>query len=350
MLLQHRRSWPGRARLACVLASLAAAAAMTPRSAWAAPIIWSAAQTVSADADVSLAGDLVCAYTIGEEGVPFTIVNGVRFEPFEFPIGGTNATVGSVTFTESPGVLDASLGLGSTAPPFVNLSPAYQVLLYSGGFASNANVITATLGDLTPGQQYLLQVWTSNASLFTPGVGTLQQTTLAATNQVTLDANTSDLDGGLGQFVVGRFTADAVTQEFTLAGANVPTNLPLINALQVRAVPEPSTSCMILAGLAAAACLPGRLTRRGGRERRGPPAGVSSTVRSRPVTGRSRIGAERFELSTSWSQTKRASQTALRPAVRECTRNRASRPRGIAPVARQAAARDPESVMCSSSR
>jgi hypothetical protein len=27
------------------------------------------------------------------------------------------------------------------------------------------------------------------------------------------------------------------------------------------------------------------------------------------------IGAERFELSTSWSQTKRASQTALRPAV-----------------------------------
>lgn len=270
MLLQHRRYWPGCARLACVLTSLAAAAATTPRSACAAPIIWSAPQTISADADVSLLGDLVSAYTIGEEGVPFTIVNGVQFDSFEFPIGGTDVTVGSVTFTESPGVLDASLGFGSTEAPFVTLSPGYRVLLSSGGFASNAGVITATLGDLTIGQQYLLQVWTSNSSLFTPDSGPLQQTTLTATNQVTLDANTTDLDGGRGQFVIGRFTADDVTQQFTLSGGNSPVTLPLINALQVRAVPEPSTSCMILVGMAAAACFPWRRSLRGGRERRGP--------------------------------------------------------------------------------
>lgn len=272
MPCHHRRVSPRRARRWCALVALAAASCAALGSVSAAPIIWDAPQTISSDTDVVVSGSLAYAYTIGEEGVPSTTVNGVLFDSFEFLTGGTSASVGSVTFTESPGILDATLGLGSTSAPFVNLAAAYRVLLASGGFASNANVITATLGDLTPGQQYLLQVWTSNASLFTPGFGTLQQTTLAATNQVTLDANTTDLVGGLGQFVVGRFTADATTQAFTLAGANVPTNLPLINAMQVRAipVPEPSTSCMILAGLAAAACLPGRLTRRGGRERRGP--------------------------------------------------------------------------------
>lgn len=264
MPCHHRPACRRRAGHWPILAAFAAASCAVPGPAPAAPIIWDAPQTISGDSDVSTSGTLVYAYTLGEEGVPSTTVNGVLFDSFEFLVGGTSTAVGSVTFSESPGVLDASLGLGSTAAPFVNLSAAYRVLLTSGGFASDVGVITATLGDLTTGQQYLLQVWTSNAALFTPQSGTLQQTTLTSTNQVTLDANTTDLVGGLGQFVTGQFTADAPTQEFTLSGAIFPANLPLINALQVRAVPvpEPSTCCLILAGLASAGCTLWRRRRR----------------------------------------------------------------------------------------
>lgn len=274
MPCQHRRARPRRVGRWRALVALAAASCAALGSASAAPIIWSTPQTIASDTDVVISGTLAYAFTIGEEGVPSTTVNGVLFDSFEFFTGGTSASVGSVTFTESPGVLDATLGLGSTAPPFVNLSAAYRVLLASGGFASNANVITASLGDLTSGQEYLLQIWTNNASLFTPEAGALQQTTLAATNQVTLDANTTDLVGGLGQFVIGRFTADATTQEFTLSGASFPVNLPLINALQVRAVPEPSTWGLALAGLAGGGCAFRRRRRpdaRPSRVLRGPP-------------------------------------------------------------------------------
>ena len=54
--------------------------------------------------------------------------------------------------------------------------------------------------------------------------------------------------------------------------------------------------------------------RRGGQNAQGPihPRCSRRTRQPRRCRG-TKIGAERFELSTSWSQTKRASQTALRP-------------------------------------
>jgi hypothetical protein len=121
--------------------------------------------------------------------------------------------------------------------------------LNSGGGSENPSTITNTLGGLTIGQQYELQWWASYAS--TTGANPLTPgSTLAssATNTVTLDPNTTDAVGGLGQFVIGSFTADSTTQSLTFDG--VSTGMPLVNAFQVRAVPEPSTCAMVLAGLA----------------------------------------------------------------------------------------------------
>lgn len=250
-------------------------AGVAHRGAQAAPIIWGAPQTITGEADVSTSGTLVYAYNIGEEGVPFTTINGVLFNSFEFPTDGVTSTAstGSVTFTESVGALNGTLGLGSMANPYAGLDAAYRVLLDSGGFATAVDVMSGTLGDLTIGQIYDLQVWTSNAAMLTVLGSNLQLTTLAATNEVTLDANTTNADGGIGQYVIGRFTADATSQVFTLTGQNVPTDLPLLNGFQVRAVPEPSTYALALAGLAGGAVLrrrrrtPGPDRERGSRRR-----------------------------------------------------------------------------------
>lgn len=52
--------------------------------------------------------------------------------------------------------------------------------------------------------------------------------------------------GNAGQFVTGTFTADATTQVVTLDSG---TDGWQVNALQVRSVPEPSSSVMLLGGL-----------------------------------------------------------------------------------------------------
>ena len=64
---------------------------------------------------------------------------------------------------------------------------------------------------------------------------------------MTLDANTTNTVGGVGQYAIGTFTASGTTQPFILSETGGGFN-PLINALQVRAVPEPA---LTLVGFAA---------------------------------------------------------------------------------------------------
>jgi hypothetical protein len=237
---------------------LSAWSASTGTVASAAPIVWGSPQAISGDTDVSTTGASVYAYNLGAAGVPSTTVNGVTFLPFVFP--STNAfvdtaTTGSVTFSESPGVLSSYSNLGTVTGSYAGLSSAYKLLLDYGGSATLVSTISGTLGGLTNGQQYQIQWWASNAAL-TPGeFGMTMDATVAdaATSPVTLDTNTTNTVGGLGQYVVGTFTAIGTTQVFTLDGDPTGSDFnksPLINAFQVRAVPEPSTYAMALAGLA----------------------------------------------------------------------------------------------------
>ncbi len=228
--------------------------AMTVTFGWAmgadaAPIVWGTPQTISGDSDVSTVGSLLYAYNLGPSNVASSTVNGVPFSSFAFPSAsgfnsGTSVTVGSVTISEFPGDLVAWNTLGSASAPYANLSSAYRVLLDSCGSSGEPNTITLSLGGLTNGQQYAFQWWASNAA----PLPLFAAVAADATNAVTLDSNLTNAAGGVGQFVTGTFTADGVSQsiDFNAVGGSG----PLINAFQVRAVPEPSTYALALAGLA----------------------------------------------------------------------------------------------------
>jgi len=242
------------ARLRCVVfivgvAALLGSLAVSVQAALP-PIVWGSPQTVSGDSDVDTTGSLVYAFTFGGTSAPpSTTVNGVSFSPFTIPSGIiTSAT--NISISESPGILFGSNSFGSVSAPFSGLSSSYQSLLGTGAYADVPATITVTLKGLTSGQQYRLQWWTSDAALQSPIYGgSFTNTTATAVNSVTLDANTTNTVGGLGQFAIGTFTASGTSQPFTLAETGGDFN-PLINALQVRAVPEPSTVAMALAGLA----------------------------------------------------------------------------------------------------
>jgi hypothetical protein len=241
------------------------ATALFPHAAHAfSTVTWGSAQNISGDSDVSTLGSLLYAYNAGGPGVTATTVNGVTFSPYVFPSNGTSTTTtGNVTFTETPDILLSFDNLSSVSAPFSNLSSNYQSLLSSGGSAGALGTITATLGGLTAGRDYLFQWWTNDSSN-APWLASTESSApvfLSLPTTVTLDANTTDSAGGTGQYVIGTFTTG--TTGFTTSSLNISLNgiggLPLINAFQVRdvtsaAVPEPgqiAASLLLLAGIGA---------------------------------------------------------------------------------------------------
>ena len=223
-----------------------------------ADITWGAATNISGDSDVDTTGTLVYAYNFGSSSsATAQTVNGVTFQPFVILNNlSTSFTTGQVTISESPGYLASDLNVGSGTAPFSNLSTSYRGLLASEVYASQFANIRVDLGGLTPGNEYRLQWWTNDSAMtpYFPGSQRyLFENTFSSgsVNSVTLDSNTANVVGGLGQYVIGTFTAGGATASFTLTGSGTGLDqLPLLNALQVRAVPEPSTYAMGLAGLA----------------------------------------------------------------------------------------------------
>lgn len=229
----------------------------------AASILWNTPQPIVADTDVSTAGTLLYAFTFGHTGVPSTTVNGVSFASFATPNGGTSAvTVGSVTLTLQAGNYFRSTltETGSASSPFFNLSGAYRSLLQSAvsdGIDPSSN--TLTLGGLTNGTIYQVQLWVNESASFTNNLSVNTKTTLTAGNSVTLDSNIPDTTGGVGQWVSGTFTADTANQNIGFTGANPAGASPILNGFQVRVVPEPSSAALLLCG--AALCLQRRTLR-----------------------------------------------------------------------------------------
>ena len=197
-------------------------------------------------------GSLLYAYNVGASGVAGATVNGVAFLAYAFAsnYSSQTITVGSASMTESPGWLVSSNTMGGSSAPFTSLSSGYQTLLGSLGSASNATSITVAFGGLTSGQQYLVQWWANNSANGTiDGLGLNNTTATSGPNSVTLDANTTNVAGGLGQYVTGTFTAAGTSQTMVLAASGSDT--PLISAFQVRAVPEPSSLALVAAACGA---------------------------------------------------------------------------------------------------
>jgi hypothetical protein len=240
--------------IACGLLTLSFLSTLPGTTASAGPITWGSAQNISGDTDVSTNGTLLYAYNFGRASVASTTVNGVTFAPFVVPDFQTSGTVGSVTITESPDYLYGYDVGGSGTTPFSNLSSAYKSLLSSAASAGLPAAITLDLGGLTPGHSYEFQWWANNSST----ADNWFVTSASAGNAVSVSANTlgtsggqgPGVDGGIGQFAIGTFTADNTS--YSIAFNGVDFYLPIINGLQLRtvAVPEPSTYAMALAGIA----------------------------------------------------------------------------------------------------
>lgn len=221
------RSMAGSSFVAVALALVL----LAPSPSGAGLITWGPATTISGDTDVVTTGTLLYAYNMGDLTVAATTVNGVAFAPFAIASSSTSVIVGDVGLSESPDFLFGYSGFGSSSAPYVNLSTDYKTLLDSAAYASLPGTITVSLGGLTNGQAYKVQWWTSDASLT---FGSL--TTASGVSSVTLDSNTTDVDGGVGQYAVGTFTASGTTQTFTLTGSvgSSAFDFPMISGLQVR--------------------------------------------------------------------------------------------------------------------
>ena len=209
--------------------SCAVLASVGPASA--ANVIWNTVQAVTAATDVNTTGTLEYARGFGSVS---TTVSGVTFN---------NTTSYSDTFEFSfTGFMNGITFIGSNNPE----GQAYATLLDSGRYVQ-AGTLTAgiTLSDLTVGQDYLVQFWVADFRNFTAdrtmtitgGSGTSGQLTY-------LSASASD-----ASYVIGNFTADSTAQLFTL-NANQDAQ---ISAVQIRAVPEPTSA--LLSALGAVALL-----------------------------------------------------------------------------------------------
>ncbi|MGZ5005174.1 MAG: hypothetical protein ACXV8H_06615 [Chthoniobacterales bacterium] len=191
----------------------------------AASVTWSTPQQISGVTDVSTTGNLVGAFNVGGTGVPSTApINGVVFQSFAAP-GGAGS---SGNFAMSPGgggVFTNNSG-GSANNPFASLPSAYQTLLMSWVIPL-FDPVSLTISGLTIGAQYQFQFWSNDSSdQFS------YQITATAGNSITLGSNDGHANGGLGEWVIGSFTADATSQSFSFLGDG-----GFLNGFQLRQIP-----------------------------------------------------------------------------------------------------------------
>ena len=200
---------------------------------------------------MSTVGTFVGALHFGNSLVTNTTVNGVTSTGIN-PGSFTANTITSGDFTLA--TANPARAFGAVSPdnlgtPFNTLSASYQSLLQrvlSG--SAGPFTMTLTMNNLVAGATYQFEWWKDTSSL--PN----RTTTATAGNAVTLNSNPSNAPGGLGQFALGTFVADATTsQAITFAASSD----AVLNGFQLRktadpVVPEPGTALFGLALLAPA--------------------------------------------------------------------------------------------------
>jgi hypothetical protein len=110
-----------------------------------------------------------------------------------------------------------------------------------------SNPTSFTISGLTVGETYSIQYWANDSR----SNGVNRAMTLTGSAPVTLIPNTTNVGGGVGQYVLGQFVADAATQSF--AAAPSVQNFAYANALQIRLVPEPSTIAIVIGAVGSVA-------------------------------------------------------------------------------------------------
>jgi hypothetical protein len=208
------------------------------------PVTWGAPTNITGNSDISTLGTFIAAFNMNGSAV---VLNGVSFAPFAITSQTTSATNGNYMILENPGHLLAESGLGSSSAPFSSLSASYQTLLSTAVSSDDNNTITLLMNGLTIGQSYQFQWWLNASSDLGSGSGF--RTTASSGNNVTLDDNVTNAQGGVGQYALGTFTAVSSQQAISFFGTDG-TQAPTIDAFQLRSIPEPSSIDLLgIAGL-----------------------------------------------------------------------------------------------------
>jgi hypothetical protein len=240
------------------MAAVTFAVGLATTAVQAATIDWGVgAQNITGDSDVSVYGTLVDAFAFGTDtSALFTTVNGVTFAPLVFPEFGnvTALSPGNYNFSLNSGGRLTSYGdLGTPSiGAYAGLSSSYASLLGSGGSATSASgdgPLTLTISGLMIGQTYQFQWWANNSSFTASSSDDGYQSTFTDAidsngNFVGLEVNDLSTVGSLGQYAIGTFTADALTEGITFFGNGENEGDMIINGMQLRDItptPEPST-------------------------------------------------------------------------------------------------------------
>ena len=208
---------------------------LTATSSHAAIITWSAKQQITSALDVSTNGTLVGVVNL--DG-PLASVNGVSFQALDINSGPAtigNFSVNGFFFNQfNPGF--DSWHCGTVHRSQCGL-PVHARHRRRGRWHDDPD-LRATVG-----QDYEFQAWVNDSRNQVPP-GFTFGVEIAAGNSVELDPNPSLNEGGLGQFVIGAFTADNASQQVTFTNGEV----GVINGFQLRQidattapVPEPNT-------------------------------------------------------------------------------------------------------------
>ncbi len=191
----------------------------------AATITWGSATTISGDADVATGGVKLYAYCWGTAAT----VNGVAFT-------ATKATgnVGTDLSLSSAFTATNSTTFGASGTPYDSLTANYKNII-KGAVYGSASAGTVTLRNLVVGRSYTVQIWVHDGRAGTEGAATRYEDVTSGPRLYYYAGGTgSSPAGGVGQYAVGTFTADATTQGVTLTPGGGTTASVQLNAIQVR--------------------------------------------------------------------------------------------------------------------
>lgn len=198
-------------------------------SLWGATIAWEPPAVIASDTDPSTAGSLRYAYTLSGKN---QTLNGVAFSNTVYS-GGAIAVLGnSDVYASVP-----TGGMGRNATTFgvnigTRLSQPYTNIICGAiyGPTMSNSTMTVSLRNLTPGRNYLVQLWVNDSR--TGATTNRYETVTAGNTSGELHFNDTHAIGGVGAYVIGRFTADASTQSMVL----VADSSAQLNAIQVREI------------------------------------------------------------------------------------------------------------------
>jgi hypothetical protein len=211
----------------------------------AATVTWDAPLTIAGSNDVNSEGTQVFGRCVGVASGAAGVVNGVDF-------GYANAW--SVSYAETfagTNFTSGTTGAGLIGSDAADYATILNTTRYTGSTPGSS---TFTLGNLTIGNDYLIEFWVADYRAFPNDRMETITGTGTNINTPTLKFLDSDLSNGPGaahgQFVIGRFEADASSIVFTVTGNEGP-NYSAIQLRDVTGIPEPSS--LFLMGLAGSA-------------------------------------------------------------------------------------------------